>query len=314
MRGTGNEMRWRQRSLARDHQAPSRTRSPRRSGANGGHVSEPNGNTPPPKDGANGAGDNSADKPEYVTKADLTALFDGLKAELPKMVGNAANAASKSQLDRQLKALGLTPETLAKLTPPKEEPADESAAGDDENKDRGKRSSAPNKRPDGGDVEALIKSFEDKFAAQSKQIESLKKTASEETRKREEAERRRLDQQGLTTARSTIEKHVRKGAAGLALDALRGRGLVQIADDGTPQFKGAADDGPIEFEQGLKDFLRTEEGQVFVPPPQPSGGNRGTRPTPFVNGGNGAGPSGEHIDQAFAAKHGVTPEHGFFSG
>jgi hypothetical protein len=93
----------------------------------GGHLAESNATgAETGKDG------NAAGNADYVTKAEFEALNTSLATIATTLKGlpNMVNKAAQDHAGRQLKALGLTPEVLAKITaPPKTE--GEGEGGDD---------------------------------------------------------------------------------------------------------------------------------------------------------------------------------------
>lgn len=260
------------------------------------------------KTGTDGA---AAENADYVTKAEfetLNATLANIAATL-KGIPNTVNKAAQDQLGRQLKALGLTPETLAKLTaaPKTDGEGGEDAEAEAEREAQAEAKRAAKKQPKtetqtqdkGVDIEALLKKqaaeMEANWAKRFKAIEESTKTKlADAEKKREAAERAQVELRGTTAARAALSKHVVPDSADLAFDALVARKHLHIAEDGTPYYRSnpADEDSQVPFADGVPEFLKTPGAKVFVPAPAAKPGtkpNTSIRPLP-ASGANGAQP------------------------
>ena len=261
--------------------------------------------------------------PEYVTKSDLSAMFADLEGKLGKLV----NGATTNHLSREMKKLGLTPETaaaIAKLTAPKPDPAE---GGDDADAEAEREAQAEAKRaakragktePQAAagkevDIEALLKKqateMEANWAKRFKAVEeTTNKRLAEERTKREQAERAQVELRGTTAAREALSKHVIPDAAGFAFDAIKARGHLHIADDGTPYYRAnpADEDSQVPFADGVTEFLKSPGAKVFLPAPQTKVGRPPPKTPPLPQ--NGASASIHDKLAAIAAADGVDVE------
>lgn len=247
--------------------------------------------------GTNGAAAGNAD---YVTKTEFEALNATLAniAATLKGLPNTVNKAAQDQLGRQLKALGLTPEALAKLTAPKPDPAEGEGEEEQEPPKPPKTPKAP-KAEAGADktvdieatlakqAAALKADFDRRFKAFE---ESTTKKLGEERTRREAAERAQVELRGTTAAREALSKHVIPDAAGFAFDAIKVRGHLHIAEDGTPYYRAnpADEDSQVPFADGVTEFLKSPGAKVFLPAPAVKPGNKPKIPPPVQGGASGA--------------------------
>jgi hypothetical protein len=279
----------------------------------------------------------AAENAGYATKADLdalTATLAGIATTL-KSLPNTVNAAAKSQLDRQLKALGLTPEALAKLNaPPKaEDDPEEAAAAEAERAAQAeakraakaaKESAAAGGQPQAVDIEGLLKKhtadmeaqFEKRFKAQEA---AQAKALADERAKREAAERSQIEFRGLTAAKSELAKHVLPEVLDLAFDALKARSHLHVAEDGNPYYRATPtdEDGQVPFAEGITQWLDQPACKVFRPAPTVGAPKNGKTPQaapgrkpvapPLASNGTAPAPaSPEAIESAVQARHGTS--------
>jgi len=197
-------------------------------GGGGGSNEPPPGNEPPPP-------------PQYVTADEL---------------GKAVNAAVSSHMTRlrkdaldpistQLNGFG---ETLKKLTTPKEpEPNDQR-----------------NKQPD---PETL---------ALKNQLEELKQANAREREAREKAETKQRDDAAYSQLRTLVSKTVRPELVDVvAKNLFYADKVVTYDENGKPLFKarraqypdGPEEDVALTLEDGVQQFLKSKEAQVFLPAP-----------------------------------------------
>lgn len=265
---------------------------------------------------------NAAGNADYVTKADFTEAMAGIQKAIASLP-NTVNAAAKSQLDRQLKALGLTPEAIAKITAPPKTEGEGEGEGEGEDpppKPKGKGGKQPEAGAQQGqqpDIEALLKKqaadIEAKFSKQFKALEeNTKVKLAEAEQKRQAAERARIETLGATKARELLSKQVIPDAADLAFDALRARGNLVIAEDGTPFYRSnpSDEDSQVPFADGVAEFLKTPGAKVFLPAPQqkpkPGTGNqKPIVPSAQQGTGNNANINPAAIDAGVKARTGM---------
>lgn len=269
---------------------------------------QPNADTSQAKDGTNAAGASGDDaSTKYVTLEALQGVLgsfaETLKTSLNAQLGKAVNAAAAQHTDRQLKALGLTPEVLRKLT----EPAKSDDAGGDAEADTAQAARSTKKDAKEGkdssipDFEALLKKQQADFEKRLRtHAEQTQKQIEEERALRQKAERARIEESGTTKARDILAKHVTPDGLKFALSALRQGNHLVIGEDGTPFFRaeGAGeDDEPIPFEQGLKEhFLKDPAAKIFLPPAKPITPKTPARPAALGASGAGNGTSGISAD------------------
>jgi hypothetical protein len=271
---------------------------------------------------------NAAGNADYVTKAEFEALNTSLATIATTLKGlpNMVNKAAQDHAGRQLKALGLTPEAIAKLTAPPKTEGEGEGEGEGEDpppKPKGKGGKQPEAGAQQGqqpDIEALLKKqaadIEAKFSKEFKTLEeSTKVKLAEAEQKRQAAERARIETLGATKARELLSKQVIPDAADLAFDALVKRGHLHIAEDGTPYYRGnpSDEDSQVAFADGVAEFLKTPGAKVFLPAPQQKGGKQPPSKTPLPplpqNGGGasifdrlnqGLAAEGVNIDEALS--------------
>lgn len=246
------------------------------------------------KTGTDGAAAETAD---FITRADFEAFTADLKKTLSSLP-NTVNKAAQDQLGRQLKALGLTPETLAKLTAPKPPEAEGEGEEEQEQPKPPKTPKAPKVEAGADktvDIEALLKKqaaeMEASFSKRFKAVEeTTTKKLAEERDKREKAERAQVELRGTTAAREALSKHVIPDAAGFAFDAIKARGHLHIAEDGTPYYRAnpADEDSQVPFADGVTEFLKSPGAKVFLPAPALKPGNKPKIPPLNQSGANGA--------------------------
>ena len=266
------------------------------------------------KPGTDGA---AAENADYVTKAEFEALNATLAniAATLKGLPNTVNKAAQDQLGRQLKALGLTPETLAKLTAPKPPEAEGEGEEEQEPPKPPKTPKAPKAEAGADktvDIEALLAKqaaaqkadFDKRFKAFE---ESTTKKLTEERTKREAAERAQVELRGVTAAKAALSKHVIPEAADFAFAAIKAN--LHIAEDGTPYYRATPDDedGQKPFADGVTEFLKSPGAKVFLPAPQGTKGGRPPPKTPPLPQ-NGASASIHDKLAAIAAADGVDVE------
>lgn len=256
-------------------------------------------NAPGAKPGTDGA---AAENADYVTKAEFEALNANLASIAATLKGlpNTVNKAAQDQLGRQLKALGLTPEVLAKITaPPKPEGEGE---GEEEEPPKPPKTPKAPKVEAGADktvdIEALLAKqaaaqkadFDKRFKAFE---ETTTKKLTEERTKREAAERAQVELRGVTAAKALLAKSVIPDAADYAFDAIRARGHLHVGDDGVPYYRSnpADEDSQVPFADGVAEFLKSPGAKVFLPAPAPKIGTTKPKiPPPIQGGANGAQP------------------------
>ncbi len=120
------------------------------------------------------------------------------------------------------------------------------------------------------------------FAKLQRDFEAMKATSAENERKAQESETRSRMTGAENALRAALAGKVRPEAMGLAIDALRARGAIVFAEDGTPLIKipYAATKGArpelteFDVETGCGEFLKSPEAAVLVP--APSGGGSGS--------------------------------------
>jgi hypothetical protein len=102
------------------------------------------------------------------------------------------------------------------------------------------------------------------------QIAALQKQVADETTKREAAEQKSREERVLNSARSALTKAgvppERVKAAIAVLHNAEGR--LRLAEDGKPglHFQRTGYDEVVEIEKGLDEWLKTDDGKVFLPP------------------------------------------------
>lgn len=262
----------------------------------------------------------AAGNADFVTKADLAEMMAGIQktlAGLPNMV----NKAAQDQAGRQLKALGLDKDTIAKLLTPKADAEEIEDGADADAQAEAKKAAAAAKKAakanEAGaqqqqqtvDFDALLKKQAADFEKRIKTVEEkTSKTIAEERAKREAAERAQVELRGTTAARAVLSKSVVPDAADLAFDVLVARKHLHIGEDGTPYYRSnpADEDSQVPFADGVTEFLKSPGAKMFLPAPQPKGGKQPPKPLPLPQ--NGAGASIHDKLAAVAAADGIDVE------
>jgi hypothetical protein len=212
--------------------------------------------------GSGGAGDGGAgggQTPQYVTVEQLNAA-----------IGSHLGRALPKALEPFNKQFGDINETLKKLATPKVEPTEEE-------KNRQRQS----------DPETL---------ALKNQLEELKQANQREREAREKAEATQRDNAAFAHLRSLVAKSVRPELVDVvAKNLFYAEKVITYDESGKALFKsrraqyqgGPEEEVATTLEDGVQQYLKTKEAQVFLPPPtskQPTnnGGNR--QPTRFDGG------------------------------
>jgi len=102
--------------------------------------------------------------------------------------------------------------------------------------------------------------------AMRRELDELKQKSQEAEAKAKEAEALNKKQQLRAMTSETLAKHggMKADAARRAIALLEADGRIKYDDDDQPIFVG--EDGDIKLEQGIKDWLKTEDGKSFLPP------------------------------------------------
>lgn len=187
------------------------------------------------------------------------------KGELKALMGNAVNAAVKSQLGRVdfAKMIG---EAVSKAIPAKTATEEETDEGGEQ--PAGKKAK----------VDPKTAKLERDLAEMKTKMEEAERTAAAATA----ATRNR---EGEAKLREALAGKVRPEAISLAIDALKSRGALAFDDDGVPMLKlpisaskGAKPElTELTIEDGIAEYLKTPEASVLLP--APSSGGSGARPT-----------------------------------
>jgi hypothetical protein len=212
--------------------------------------------------GAGGSGapaGGGADEEKPLTRAEVTSLINttvtgAITSHTKRLTGEI-----KTMLGTELKA--------ALAAAKAEDGGEEQPTGED--------------KPKGGNAKV-----DPAVAKLQRELDAMKTTATENERKASDAEQRSRMTAAENAIRGGLAGKVRPEAMGLAIDALKARGAITFAEDGTPQIKipyastkGArAEHTEFDVETGLAEFLKSPEAAVLVP--APSGGGSGSPRAP----------------------------------
>jgi hypothetical protein len=133
------------------------------------------------------------------------------------------------------------------------------------------------------------------IATLKKQIDELTKKATAAEAKSAEQERKQKEADDKATISKTLEAAgVPAGQrARVALNHLLSEGLVKRTDEG---LVWTGKDGDGDLAEGITEFLKTEEGKLFLPPSGAAGGGERRR-----DGGGGGGANGKTTSKQRAA-------------
>lgn len=236
------------------------------------------------KTGSDGTAAGNAD---YITKADFEAFVATITKSLAG-IPNMVNKAAQDHTGRHIKALGLTPEAVAKLTAPPKTEGEGDGEGDeaDPPKPKGKGSKQPEAQAQQSqtlDIEALLKKQAADFEKQIKATrDGLTKELSAERQKREAAERARIESESLANVKSalTSKLRIKPDMAADYLTIMRSRGALTIGDDGTVTVKVGDEEHGLET--GLEAFAKNYTGTPSFQQPPESPKRTPPRPPPVT--------------------------------
>ncbi len=126
---------------------------------------------------------------------------------------------------------------------------------------------------------------DDKVAAQ---LEAMQTQLEEERTAREKAEAaRRTDRLHSTAQAALVASDVPGDRVKAAMALLQTEGLLEVAEDGSPVMKGKDKFGAealIPVKDGIDDWLKTDEGKLFLPPTDAQGTGDGATTVNFKTG------------------------------
>lgn len=200
--------------------------------------------TPSPQDGQG-----SDDSPKFVTEEQLnraiTARFKSFEGKLDGKFGEFSRGFESFQAQ------------IAEALKPKQEP--------------------PKEPPKPKDAPPPITDLPE-FVEQRKQLEALQKRLADADKKAAEAESKRRDtllRQSVdeALAKAGVEARLVKQARGYLIDSLK---ATRFSEDGDSVVMVGGDGEEVELSVGLKSFLKSDEGKLYLPPRGTAGsGERG---------------------------------------
>lgn len=210
-----------------------------------------------------------ADQPQFVTAEQVTQIVNqaitsrntafekkvsGLLAERDKALAESLTTAMSGLLDERFKALAPAPQD-----------------------DKSKKADKDKKEPATPEASPELKALQEQFAAQQKEVERLKKDADKSAREAADERRKARDVALRQKTLDELGKLQLTGERGaLALASLRDQ--IGYEDDKSERLVFRKGDEVLGLEDGLKEWAKSEQARILLPPRGTQGSGDG--PTP----------------------------------